>query len=138
MKNFRRSVSPKHQGEQAELRFMLKAMQQGFHVFTPWGDNLPLDFILLGRRRMYRVQVKSTTYLRHCGAYRVHSVFGKKKCALGAGQIDFLVACVLPYDAWYIIPVRFVARHPFVYMRPHLPATKSRWERFRNAWHLLK
>ncbi len=136
--------SNKSQGEHAELRFMLQAMQRSLHVLKPWGDNSPYDLVLLDPRstrfppRIKRVQVKSTSSLHTCGAYRVHAVFGGKKQAYALRHIDVIAAYVVPFDAWYVVPVRYVLRAPYIYMRPHLEHTKSSWERFRNAWHLLE
>jgi len=35
-------------GEEAELRFMLKAFEQGIRVTKPFGDSMPYDFIADG------------------------------------------------------------------------------------------
>jgi len=134
--------SHKHQGEQAELRFVLKAMQEGFEVYFPWGDSSPCDFVLSRSGVLHRIQVKSTSTLDSKGRYRIHAAYGGRKKPYSARQIDAVIACVVPNDArphvaWYVLPVRVTARHPFIHLRPHRPGSKGRWEKFRDAWHLL-
>ena len=52
-------------------------------------------------------------------------------------QIDFLVAYILPEDAWYILPVGAIGPRTCVKLFTHHPETKSRYEQFREAWQLM-
>jgi|SRR5579859_7725531 len=130
-------LNAKTMGELAELRFMAKAVELGYQVLRPWGDNSPFDLVLICTSRPVRVQVKCTAKLQTCGAYRVHASHGLSKRPYSIHQIDFLAACVLPVDAWYIVPVSRLLAAPHIYMRPHLEQTTSSWELYRDAWHLL-
>ena len=94
------------------MAFMYRASGLGFGVAKPYGDSERYDFIVSSGKRFWRVQVKSTCALQ-CGAYAVNS---QRHCNSRAipyevSEIDFLVAHVVPEDAWFIIPVRaFVPR----------------------------
>ena len=48
-------------GGSAEMGFMFKAAGLGFGVAKPCGDSERYDFILDSGKRLWRVQVKSTT-----------------------------------------------------------------------------
>jgi len=41
-------------------------------------------------------------------------------------------------DAWYIIPVDGLNNVKGVRLFPHLAASRSRWEEFREAWELME
>jgi hypothetical protein len=53
----------------------------------------------------------------------------------GPEAIDFLIALVVPEDAWYVIPVEaFAPRiHLWLYPREHA----GKYQRYREAWKLL-
>ena len=69
MNNRKRVIkNHKKRGEWAELRFMARAAEHGFHVTKPWGDSARYDFAIDHRGRFLRVQVKSTI-ARFCDGY---------------------------------------------------------------------
>lgn len=133
--------NPKLAGERAESAFLFAAMQRGFTVSKPFGDSAPYDFIVdpaPGRepRTLWRVQVKSSSGARS-GGYSV--------CTRHAGgrplkekDADFLVAWIVPLDVWYVIPVRELHEVHGLTMFPGVQGSWGRFEKFRNAWHLLK
>ncbi len=126
----------KLQGELAEILFLHKAASQGLVVARPWGDSLPFDF-LVGTRGgpFHRVQVKSTG-VRHYHGYRVMCLRSAGRKRYRVGEIDFLAAYVIPEEAWYVIPVRAFVPRTAIVLFPSLP-TRRRYERYREAWHLL-
>ena len=67
---YQRTSTSKRQGELSELAFVYKAASLGFIVAKPYGDNERYDFVVDSGQRLWRVQVKSTSYL-HSGSYRV-------------------------------------------------------------------
>ena len=131
----------KRQGQIAELAFMHKAAEIGFGVTKPYGEIEPYDFILDSGCRLWRVQVKSTSapvkgkhsyYVQpsHCnGAYG--------RAIYTADDIDFLVAYVVPRQAWYVIPVEALACAVNIYLYPDTPQSRGRFERYREAWCLM-
>src|SRR5437870_7898253 len=122
--------SSKRRGEVVELAFLYKAVSLGFGVAKPYGDSECYDFIvdwsgdsgapnsrgdshgLEPGGCLWRVQVKSTHRYRK-GGYLVgacHFSAGGTKQAYTPEQIDFLVVCIVPEDAWYVIPVQAFGR----------------------------
>jgi len=97
----------KKRGELAELAFIYKAASLGFGVARPYGDSDRFDFIVLSGEHFWRVQVKSSSAMQY-GGYMVNA----QRCANGRSipytvdEIDFLVAHIVPEDAWFVIPVQ--------------------------------
>src|SRR5438477_12810869 len=60
---YQRTSTSKRQGELSELAFVYKAASLGFIVAKPYGDNERYDFVVDSGQRLWRVQVKSTSYL---------------------------------------------------------------------------
>jgi len=44
---------------------------------------------------------------------------------------------VIPLDAWYIIPAEEVVPVTVAALFPHVQGSWGKYERFREAWHLL-
>ncbi len=131
---------PRHRkvlGELAEARFVPKALGLGFRVAKPFGDSAPYDFLVEKQGRVQRVQVKSTSKLIPHGCRRRSMVnsrgFGCHR--YNRREIDFIAAYVFPSDAWYIIPIEVVGGTTLLYLYPE--GGHGRFERFREAWHLL-
>jgi len=118
-------------GEIAELIFMRKAVSLGFGVAKPWGNSERYDFILNAGELSGRVQVKS---MRTGPQFSVKTT-GRKRRAYRADEIDFLVAVIVPQDVWYVFPIAALEDCIHVYLRPF---SRSRNERFRGAWNLLR
>src|ERR1700690_1144624 len=89
------NVTSKQRGELAEMMFMVKAAQKGFATAKPYGDSRRYDFIVDTGRRLWRVQVKSSSKLCK-GAYHVsanrHS--SGRTMAYRASEIDLVIAYV--------------------------------------------
>ncbi len=123
----------KARGEWAELRFMTRAAEQGLRVTKPWGDNAPYDFAVESRGHFLRVQVKCTQYKRQhsyvCTICSSHVPYQ-------SDQLDFIAAYVIPTETWYILPLQATRHQSALVLSPHLK--KSKYEKFKEAWHLLK
>jgi hypothetical protein len=129
---------PKRRGEVSELAFALKAASLGIAVAKPYGDSEAYDFIVDTGARLLRVQVKSTSSPgRHKYNIGLQHFWGKGCLAYTAKEIDFVVAHIVPRDLWYVLPVRsFVGRRQLrVY--PDGCRSGGRFEKYREAWHLL-
>ncbi len=126
----------KAKGEWAELVFMAKAIGLGFTVSRPYGDNQPFDFLVFcPGSKVSRVQVKSS-WTKSDKVYRFKATgFGGRRYR--RGEVDFLVVFVVPEDAWYVIPRR-QARYESQYVAPHNPRSRAQWEKYREAWDLLR
>lgn len=135
---------PKHRkvrGELAETIFLSAALRRGFRVSKPYGDNSPYDFIVERAGRISRVQVKATAHYDklHRTGYRFHTSRNlgprcRRTRVYLARDIDFIAGYVFPLDAWFIIPVATV--HATM-VRVLGRRRRSRYDRYREAWHLL-
>ncbi|MBZ5572948.1 MAG: hypothetical protein LAO09_13840 [Acidobacteriia bacterium] len=124
---------PKARGEWAELRFMTRAAEHGLRVAKPWGDMSPFDFAVEYNGRFLRVQVKCTKY-RRGRSYKCHVT--ANGVPYTRHESDFIAAYVIPADVWYIIPIAATHGQSHVMLSPHRPG--SRYDRYKEAWHLLR
>jgi hypothetical protein len=137
--NRTRSPTRKRQGELAELAFAHKAASLGFGVAKPYGDSDRFDFIVNWDHHLSRVQVKSTCTAHH----RVYEI-GAHGCWGGFDvytkhEIDFIVAYVVPENAWYIIPIEATRGRKRLCLHPNAPPRECyKYEKYREAWWLLK
>ena len=128
----------KKKGEAAELAFMLKAVSLGFGVAKPWGDSERYDFILDTGTRLSRVQVKSSSAL-NCGAYSVNAKRHANGNAIAyrIGEIDFLIAQIVPEDCWYVIPLEAVLPRKSLRIYPENDLRVGEYGKYREAWDLI-
>jgi len=132
----------KRTGEFSEAAFLLKATSLGFRVAKPWGDSERYDFILACPAQdvpdfFWRVQIKCTEIVRARG-YEVRAAYslGKGRATYTPGDIDFLIAHIVPRDIWYVVPVEACMPSPMLRFYPD-GARRARFEQYREAWHLL-
>ncbi|MBZ5648365.1 MAG: hypothetical protein LAN37_14215 [Acidobacteriia bacterium] len=125
-------LNDKAKGELAEIVFLLKVSALGLVASKPYGDNQPFDFSVFSRRLgSLRVQVRSGWTARVC--FRVKPY----RSGRGPGDgYDLLVVYVPLFDAWYVIPAKVLKNCTAAYLYPHRPS-RGRFEKYRNAWHLL-
>lgn len=130
---------PKLIGEWVELKFMVECAEHGLAVSKPYGDSARFDFIVGNSPPLRRVQVRGTAAWTKGNSYVCRIVHGP-----GSGtpyrprDIDFFALYAIPRDTWYIIPLEAI--HPLreqICLFPHRKVSRGRYERFRNAWHLL-
>ena len=134
----RRKVGPKGPGDKgdwAEMMFMARATSLGLIVSRPYGATV-FDFVVCPRKGpLSRVQVKSVWSMRD-RMYRVRTC-GSHGRRYQRGEVDFIVAYVVPEEAWYVIPLAEIS-YRMAYLSPHIPGSRSRWEKFREAWGRLR
>jgi hypothetical protein len=132
-------LTPKQLGEIAEAEFIAKAVGMGFVVAKPWGDSEPYDFIVNPKKSFifWRVQVKSAHTIGADGgcSFRAHDHNQK---SYTARDIDALVAYARPMNAWYVMPVRVVEELKSLMLYPESRKLRSRFERWREAWEVLR
>jgi hypothetical protein len=123
----------KQRGEWAELRFITRAIELGFRVTKPWGDSSPYDVATEHRGRFLRIQVKCTIFHRG-NSYKCH--LDSNGVPYSPRDIDIIAALIIPTDNWYILPIRATHRQSDILLTPNSPRTK--YESYKEAWHLLK
>ncbi len=130
----------KRQGEAAEARFLADASARGLIVCRPWGENVQFDFVVQGRRRFHRVQVKSVwgRPARGHQAYSASVGRGKNiKFAYRPSEVDFVAVWVAPQGVWYIVPIRAIAGRRRLTLASDHPKSRRLFEKYRDAWPLL-
>lgn len=134
--------NPKLAGERAESAFMTAALERGLIVSRPFGESVGYDFIVDNwrlrpegeRSRLWCVQVRSVSGLP---PFRVTTFHGSHKRPILATDADFLAVLIVPLRAWYIIPVPAFAPAHGLWLFPHVPASRGRYEQYRESWSLL-
>lgn len=132
----------KRKGEIAELIFVIKASSMGFAVSKPYGDSEAYDLVIEDDGKLLRIQVKSAFTTSRWG-YSVavaRNRLGRRAERYSAEEIDFVVAYIVPHDAWYIVPVAEIVGRSHIRLYPE--GTRKRdggyFERYREAWELLR
>lgn len=115
-------------GQIAELRFWVEALRRGVVVSRPH-QQARYDFIVDCGRRLWRVQVKSTS-TKVQGGYHA-TTFGHRR-PYSRQEMDFLAVYVTPLKEWYIIPRSALRGRRSLYFGPNAGVS-----RYREAWHLL-
>ena len=101
-------------GAITETKAILKFLELGYNVFTPYSDGSKCDLIIQKENRLYKVQCKTARLQRKkviFNAYstaRIRSLFGVKgKIRYTAEDIDFYCTFDLE-DNMYLIPIESV------------------------------
>ncbi len=112
---------------------MARAAEHGLQVTKPWGETARYDFAVEYEARFVRVQVKSTMFRENDG-YSC-TVRGCRGPYVG-DPFDFVAAYLIPEDIWYIIPAGSFQGQGSIGLYPRLK--KSKYGRYKEAWHLLR
>ena len=112
---------------------MMRAAEHNLQVNKPWGETAHYDFIVEVAGRFARVQVKSTTF-KDRGGYSCTV----RRCSgpYTGDAFDFVAAYLIAEDIGYIIPADKIRGHRSIALYPRLK--RSKYERYREAWHLLR
>jgi hypothetical protein len=131
-------LSSKQRGELAEMMFMVKATQKGFATAKPYGDSRRYDFIVDVGNRLWRVQVKSSS-AQDCGAYQVNLQRNANGEVIpyDPSEIDFVVAYVMPLDAWFVIPVEAIYGRKTAKLCLHGNRRSGKLGKYWEAWGLM-
>lgn len=121
-----------------EARTIAKAVDQNFEVYMPFGNHQRYDLIIDGGS-LHRVQVKATSLFiesKSGGRYLAQLSHGDKNLYTKA-DIDYFIVYVLPMDSFYVIPVEAITK-PSCYFYPHRNNPKGFYEKWNEAWGVLK
>lgn len=130
-------IPTKRRGEIAEAAFLHKAASLGFSISKPWGESDRYDFILDHGGRCWRVQVKSA-HSSSVHGYTFHGCGNARNKRYTPRDIDLIVGYVVPADAWYVIPIAAFAKITAVKVFPSSKRRMSKFEKYREAWELIK
>ncbi len=116
---------------------MQAALDHGLVVSKPWGDSAAYDFIVDDKRgHVFRVQVRSTAKPNQ-GCFQGHTECLAGRFRLTSDDADFLAVFVNPFRTWYIVPIPPRGLPSRIHLYPHRRSRRQKYERFREAWHLL-
>jgi hypothetical protein len=130
--------NPKRQGEWAELEFSSRGARIGLTILQVYGDSARYDRVTDDRGCLRRVQIKSIANVTG-GNENYFSVKLKNLVSqrYRIGEIDFFAILIMPLNTWYIIPVRAARDVDTICLRPNQVTRATRFEKYREAWHLL-
>ena len=133
----RRVGSGKVVGEAVEVLFKYHCMRVGLIPHTPEGDPPCHDAVVFNTQtgKFKSVQVKSTsTRNKKCnGSYKIKAKCYSDRVPLKDTYVDVLAVFVIPYSAWYLVPIRRI-RSANLNFFPHIENSKGMYERYRNNW----
>ena len=120
------------------MMFMVRAAQKGFATAKPYGDSQRYGFILDVGQRLWRVQVKSSSAEQY-GSYMVNLQRNAngEVVPYDASEIDFVVAYVMPCDAWFVIPVEAIYGRQSAKLCRHGNPRSGRLGKYWEAWGLM-
>ena len=123
----------KKRGEWVELKFMAEAAERGLPASKPFGDSENFDVVVGRPGRFVAVQVKCTIFRSKNGEGYLCSVCSSNNI-YKRGAFDFIAGYVVPKDVWYILPAKEIEGMRSV----SLMTPTSKYEQYREAWHLLQ
>lgn len=130
---------PYRKGEIAEALFSARALRYGLNVSKPVGQNALYDFMVEIFGVVHRVQVRSKWGKPSANdgyKFRMCHSRNGRRVRFRPGETDFFALYVAHDDLWYIIPAALALKCAGISIFPRKHRL-SRWERFREAWHLL-
>lgn len=121
----------------AEYQYIVDASKRGNLVSKPTHDNRGYDFINHGKKRLYKIQVKSTrAKCKNLNYYKVIIARGSSnKNPYKKEHVDFFAVYLFDLSRWYIIPFNAVTSKN-IRIYPENPNHK--FSKFLEAWHLIK
>jgi hypothetical protein len=116
-------------------------MSLGYVVAKPYGNIHRYDFIVEGRQKFWRVQVKACAS-RLRGLYNICTRCSNHSRALAykESELDFVAAYIMPEETWFVLPASAVVGRSSILLRPACPEGPRRrdpFAQYREAWHLL-
>ena len=136
----------KRKGSLYEQTFFTEALARNLEVFTPLGDYLPQDCLVMNQAgKIFKVQIKGTKDKQFdkankgLGRYMITTSTGRiKKETLDCTKVDILAAYIESIPTWYIIPCLEINSCIRISLYAHNPNSKAKHEKFREAWDIFK
>lgn len=125
------------QGIFAESIFITKCLSRNIAINSPVADIHGYDFLLDMPSGFKKIQVKSVC--RPCikkHSYSVSICRGFDKRSYTKGDYDYVAAYLIQDDIWYIIPFDEIGERITIRIFPK--SDKSKWNGYKEAFHLLK
>lgn len=134
-------MDSKRLGIISEQIFSVQAMQRGLDVFSPYGEYLPIDCVVMNRAgTAFKTQVKATESMvisNGAKRYGITAGGGSDKKPLDCTKVDILACYVRPEDQWYIIPCLSLEDKIKIWLYPHNPNSKGQYEKYKDSWDIF-
>lgn len=139
-------IQHKHKGIIAEQAVSLEAIQRGWTVSIPIGNNAPYDLIIDTGSKLLKIQVKSAWYDSSKNNYMANTRMSKtnrkiyKQVHYCEGDFDFAIIYVPDTKDFYIIPITVFLSFKSSVLIQSPSAKRQRKSRaaiYKNAWNLL-
>jgi len=129
-----------------EQVFFTEALKHGLEVFTPLGDYLPQDCIVVNSAgKKFNVQIKGSSALKICkknkgmGRYQINCTHGSGNTTpVDCTKVDVVSVYCADIDLWYLIPCMALDGATVIGLYPHNPDSKAKHEKYRNYWDIFK
>ena len=130
-------------GKIAEYQFIVDASKRSLSPSIPVCDNRGYDFIIHGKSKLYKIQVKSTRTISKIpngktGApfYKIGVCCGRdSKKTYSKEHLDFFAIYIFDLNQWFIVPLGVVTSKTLrIYPNNNL----HKYSKYREAWHLIK
>jgi uncharacterized protein YneR len=124
-------------GRVAELEFAKECIKRDMVVSRPIVGAEKYDYILDNRKKLLRIQVKSTkNFSEKNSRFKVNVAYGNSiKKIYTKKDIDFFAVYIEEYDIWYFIPVEEVGVKT-LNLYPHRKS-EGTFETYKNNWSLI-
>ncbi len=129
-----------------EQEFFTQALRHGLEVFTPLGDHLPQDCIVVNAAgKKFNVQVKGTEKAklsdktRAIRRYKFSCTTGRAvKKPLDCTKVDVVAVYCDDIRIWYLIPCMAIDGAVTIAVYPHVKDSKAKHEKFKENWEIFK
>ena len=136
----------KRAGNLYEQIFFAEALSKDLEVFTPLGDYLPQDCLVMNKAgKVFKTQIKGTadkvrdSRRGGLGRYMITCSSGtSKKIRMDCTKVDVVAAYVAAIPTWYLIPCLAIDEALRISLYPHNPQSKAKHEKYREGWDIFK
>lgn len=135
----------KKKGSLYEQIFFTEALSRNLEVFTPLGDYLPQDCLVMNQAgKCYKVQIKGTEDKVNdksrggLGRYMITTATGTNaKQTIDPTKVDVLAAYIQNIPTWYVIPTLAIGGAIRISLYPHNLNSKAKHEKYREGWDIF-
>lgn len=136
----------KRKGNIYEQIFFTEALTHNLEIFTPLGDYLPQDCLVMNLAgKVYKTQIKGTEDKVQdksrggLGRYMITTATGTKcKDPIDPAKVDVIACYVATIPTWYIIPALATDGAVRISLYPHNPKSRAKHEKYIEAWDVFK
>jgi len=123
----------RQRGDVAELKFVVRAIENNLQVSKPLMGFLHYDYIVDCFGELARVQVKATS--RYEYGYKVAVSYGATKIPYSPNEIDYFAIYIVPEKIWYLIPVDVLGGTQNITLQPD--SENCKFSKYKENWNII-